>query len=304
MGNTFRYTLNQFSGKPTIAIMTIGGYQPSRLVYSRRSPTIDEIRAHAFDSILSGASGFFMYPFSKSGPDNGEFYIEDPYSAGLYADIKNFADDIINHSEIFFLPFATDINVTTSNESIKCSIWEGEKKHYMVCVNLAQVHSEYFDVPSGDEVYRPNAFVRSTDNKDFPNLTAYNARYTKYTSYILNKSLVEIQDINTGNTNIDYNINETLIYINQAPLGANISIAIYADNLRDYGADTRIYLAENLSLPSSGWFSHRINPSVVLEHTKNYYLFLKVDSDRINITSWDVRNGLRVKDGRPDVPGY
>ncbi len=114
-----------------------------------------------------------------------------------------------------------------------------------------------------------------------------------------------VQSIFTGVTPYNYSLNETRITILQAPVGANLSFAIYTDNFRDSGPDSLIYLSDNYSIEtiSENNFTFAVNPPLVLERTKNYFLIFRTDSLGVHVSVRDVRNGIRVKDNST-VGGY
>ncbi len=145
-------TSSYFGGKPVFMVMSIGGYQSSRYRRSFREPTFDEMRAQSYDAIVHGAKGIVMYNFDKGSADtnvsfepaNSDYDLEDEYSSGHYQNVRDLADDLNNRNGIFRLPFAEDLRVNTSNEYVRCGIWKSSK-HIMICVNVDQSHSDYFE---------------------------------------------------------------------------------------------------------------------------------------------------------------
>lgn len=307
VGEHVRRASNYFGGKPVFFVMRVLGYQPSRYRIFFREPTFEEMRVQAYDAIISGAKSVYFWPFDKGSedtnrygftePDDSMYNLEDPFSSEHYRDIKNLGDDIKNHTPIFLLPFSTDLNVSVNNENVSCNVWKSDI-YYLICINRAQTHSPYFDSAGGGVSWRPRVYAITTEGLFYPNITREES-YT-FSDNVLRKDSVSIQDISTGITNNNYIINKVQVYFKTAPSGANITFAVYADNLRDEAPDTRIYLSSKIQIPTiEGYYNFSIGP-VTLEHTKKYFLLLQTDSDGVVIKERDSRQGARIKNALAD----
>jgi len=109
----------------------------------------------------------------------------------------------------------------------------------------------------------------------------------------MNPSIVEIQDISTGITNKNYNLKGVKLYIVDAPANARIQYAIYEDDdiIRDGAPHNRLSTPQEIVV-TSGWNEFTLPQSILLKHTKKYYVLFKAQTLGIRIEKRDVRSGV------------
>ncbi len=294
-------------GKPSIFLARVGGYQPARFRDTFRESTVAELRAQIFDAIIRGAKGVFLWPFEKGvilsdlqpfEPANAIYDMEDSSSAGLYGGIKNLASEIAEREEIFTAPVSSGVGVSSNNSDVKCG-WRtlsGERRR-LICVNLSQDHSPYFDYGSGETVWRLKARAITPGAESFPTDYASGS----FIARDLLPGTVAVQDLSTGLTNQNKLMTTVEIDFDTVPTGATFTYAVYADNSRDQAPDTRIFLSNELAINGSGPQTFPV-VGVTLEHTKNYYLLIQTNTAGVRVRARDVRGGVRPKDDSTAVP--
>ncbi|MEK7505036.1 MAG: peptidoglycan-binding domain-containing protein [Patescibacteria group bacterium] len=293
--------------KPSIFLLRVNGYQPARYRETYREPSIGEMRAQIFDAIIRGAKGVLIWPFEKGvissdllpfEPANAIYDMEDSFSSGLYNSIKSLASEVLERKEILTAPNATGVSVSSNNSDVRCGFraLSGDRLR-LVCVNLSQDHSPYFDYGSGETVWRTKAKVTTPASESFP--ADYNSG--SFVARELDPNSVTIQDISTGITNQDKIITTVEIDFDTVPVGAIFTYAIYADNSRDQAPDTRVFLSSETTINGTGAQTFPVAPTT-LEHTKNYYLLIKAITPGIKLLERDVRGGVRVVAGAGAVP--
>lgn len=292
-------------GKPAVFVARVNGYQSARFRETYREPTIGELRAQIFDAIIRGAKGVFLWPFDKGTgsetlqsfePDNSFYDVS--ASGSFYNSIRDLAGKIVERQEVFTAPVATGVSVSVNNSDVRCGLRSltGDRLR-LVCVNLAQDHSPYFDFGGGETVWRPRARVQTPAAESFP--TDYASG--NFLARELDPNSVSIQDISTGLTNQNKIITSVEIDFETVPSEATFTYALYADNSRDQAPDTRIYLSGATAISGTGPQSFPVPPTT-LERTKNYYLLIKAGTPGIKIWEKDVRSGVRVQSGAGSVP--
>lgn len=176
VGESMQAAANNMRDKPAILVLEITGYQPDKYRNFEREPTIDEIRVQAYDSIIHEAKGVVMYAFRKSDsdiksfePTASDYSILD--SSKLFEGIKNFGMDIQRHSNIFFSPFSTGISITPPDK-INCRAWDvaenGRTANYVICANVAEETSQYFEYTDGHENMHLKAHFFDSAGNGFP----------------------------------------------------------------------------------------------------------------------------------------
>lgn len=332
------------AGKPAMLVTSVPGYQSVRYRYYMREKTAQELRVQAFDAIVSGAKGIFFWNYSAGSADTGDhgFYeksdsaynIED--SSGFFAGVKDLGDELKSFSYIFTSPFSSSVQVSDDHAWVNCASFDVNENSqiipYLVCVNISQQDSDYFDAVSGNVVWRPNARVVTTDGKVFPEYTcrdgydndedglvdypadtdcakAEDDEYGdsnpyRYRDRLLDPDLLTMQDVYMGITNQTRQLDSVRIYFVSSPQGANFTYAIYEDDLRDDGPNRRVFLSEPTPVPTTaGEYSFPVT-GITLQHTKKYYLMVKSDREGVMIREKDSRYGVRIKDATPEDRNY
>ena len=165
---------SNMGNKPVILLMRIHGFQPNRFRDYFREPTLEEMRVQAYDSIAYGAKGVIFFIFAKSVSGRlpfelitAQYDIRD--SRKQFEKIKLLTSDLETHKRIFLSPFSGSVTVSSSNSDIRCKPWDvnenGEMVKYVICVNVAEETSPYFDYASGER----NDYIKAhfLDNADY-----------------------------------------------------------------------------------------------------------------------------------------
>ncbi len=269
-GESMQGAVENMKEKPAIVALSITGYQPDKYRRFEREPTVDEIRVQAYDSIIHGAKGVVMYAFRKADGDRDDDF-ELPASnysildsPRLFEGIKKFALDIQRHSNIFLSPFSTGISITSPG-NINCKVWDveenGKTANYVICANVAEETSKYFDYTDGHETMLLKAhFFDSLGNvfpafecsdgidNDWDNLIDYGKdpdcesaeddeetgeNPIGPTELLTNK--LNIAVFSTGVTNEDKRVNKFNLYFAELPqAGISFKYAIYSDGKKGY----------------------------------------------------------------------
>jgi hypothetical protein len=304
--------VNEMPDKPAILLMNVTGYQEVRFRKEEREPTREEMRVQTYDAILSGAKGIAFWAHNKDDGSSPGQPFEPPEnfyqvldSPSHYADILELSADLTNHESLFSSSVSGIVSVDSGDPDVHCKVWEvfefGQKKNHMICANVAQNHSPYFDFISGGEVQRIQAQAQDSNGDLYP--LVFDANYD-FELAELDPDLVAIREISTGITNEAKTINKIFVYFDSAPASATFTYAIYADDLRDSGPNTRLFMSNPTPVPTTAGTYEFPVPDVVLEHTKTHYLLIKVDLPGVFVNQQDIRHGVRIKDTAPDSQGY
>lgn len=345
-GKLVTRALADMGPKPVMLVTSIPGYQPSRYRYAVREKLAGEVRVQAFDAILSGAKGVFFWDFSAGSSDtNGygfqersdsSYNVEDSYSSQYYAGLKRLGEELKQFTYVFTSPVSTMVKANWEAKGLRCAVWDvteqGRTNPYLICANLAQEPSPWFEGVSGNTVWRTDSRVLTTDGKVFPEYTCRDGKDNdddglidypadsdcaqaeddefsdsnpyRYRNNPLNPDLVSMQEIYTGVSNQDRRADKVRIYFAGAPQGATFTYAIYADSLRDNSPNRRIFVSDSTPIPTApGEYTFPVT-GVTLEHTRKYYLLVKASTSGVLIHEKDARYGVRIRDSNPNDNYY
>jgi hypothetical protein len=299
------YVKTLIGKQPFVYAYQIAGYQPMRYREQQREPTAVEVRAATYLAIIHGASGVSLWSYSQGVADNSRhgfaerddawYCVRD--SPAFYAGLRRVGLDIKRTSPLLLSPRSATTAVS-DNPEVECAIWDvngtlpgGE---YLVCVNVADEPSPYFEYVSGDVCEQIDAGVLTPDGRSYP------ASQPQYPMRVIPTSPSELclKRVHTGIWNRLEPINRVRIHFGSAPAGARFQFALYSDQHRDRGPGRKLYESRWRAIPTgAGWVEVRLSSAVTLAHTREHFLALRVRGQGVTIWSQDVRYGTRIRSG-------
>lgn len=327
--------IRERTGKPACYVYRSTGYQPQRYRFAYREPTVAEARAAAYLALLHGVNGFWFWCYSKGAADRGLYGFPEESDAlyrvvdspDLAAGLAGLGAELQEWAPLLLAPRGADTAVASCPD-VHAAVFDvngplpgGE---YLVCVNVSETASPYFEYVSGSQAMLIRSYALTPDGRAFPPTACNDGRDNDGDGLIdtadpgcfgledesentellvfdtlLRPSRLYLRFLHTGIWNQDEPIDRVHVRFESAPPGSQFQLAIYSDEDRDRGPDTRLYQSAWLDIPEAGgWVETTLDWPVTLEHTRDYFILMRVNQEGIVAQTQDVRHGTT------SLPGY
>jgi hypothetical protein len=316
--------------KPFVSVFRVAGYQPGRYREIGREATADEIRCAVYQSLVAGTHGCWLFNYAKGASDRNAYGFPELLDAAycvadspdLLAKIEALGLELRERAPVFLSERLADV-VPTGDPEVFAGIWDLngllEGGEYLVCVNAAQTPSPYWEYVSGDAVEQVRARVWDDEGQMFPitqcsdgkdndgdgiidmeDETCFGAEDETETELgelrgiSMLAARLYVKTLYTGIRDSAVTLQTLEASFVSAPAGARCQYAVYSDSERDRTPHGKIYESPWLNIPAGGgWVAVQPAGGVTLEHTREYYMLIRVNVNDVIIESQDPRGGCR-----------